>query len=263
MAPDLPLPGRMEASAGPAAHPALLRTTVLGIPLDVDRSWLVTLAGAALFGGWLCAELVPGLSLPAAALLGAGLAGGLWLSLLAHELAHAVMAMRAGSRVLQIRFFAGGALCRREDNLSAPRDQLRVVAAGPAASAALAVLAAGAALVATAAGAPAAAVLALWLLATANGVIAVTNLLPVPPLDGGRLIHALHWRAGHEPAVAAARTARTGREFARVVIWLGVLLAGMSGEVLVGVSVAAFGLYLLRLPALPGQPAPRDGDSPG
>jgi Zn-dependent protease len=239
----------MEArSADSVAPRTLLRSTVMGVSVQVDRSWALTLGVSAAAAAWLAHELVAGISGPGALLLGAVVSLALWASLLAHELAHAAVAMRAGIEIVHIRFFATGALCRRADTIDAPRDQFMVAAAGPLASAALGLAALAAALAAAALGLPVPVRAALWFVAFANGMIAASNLLPILPLDGGTLLHAIFWRASRDRRAAAARARRSGREFARIVVTTGVLMVAASGEALLGLAVAAFGVYLLKLP---------------
>jgi Zn-dependent protease len=180
---------------------------IAGIP--VGASWSALLI-AALIAWSLASSLlpveVPGL-VPAAYWL-AGLAGaGLFLgSLLAHEIGHALVARRAGLRVRGITLWLLGGVAQLEDEPATPGDELRVAIVGPAISLALGL---GFGLVAAAlavAGGPALAVAVTGWLALGNGALALFNLLPAAPLDGGRVLRGLLWRH-HGSRVRASVTA--------------------------------------------------------
>ena len=103
-------------------------------------------------------------------------------SLAAHELAHAFTARRLGCRVLALEVWPFGFIARLDRGGETPNEDLAIAAAGPVTSLLIAVCAAG---FAEAAGtAPRE---ALRLLASFNLTLGAVNLLPVLPLDGGRL----------------------------------------------------------------------------
>jgi Zn-dependent protease len=188
---------------------------IAGIP--VGASWSALLIAAliawSLAGSLLPAE-VPGLA-PAAYWL-AGLVGaGLFLgSLLAHEIGHALVARRAGLAVRGITLWLLGGVALLEDEPASPADELRVAVVGPAVSLALGV---GFGLVAAAlsvAGGPAVAVTLAGWLALANGVLALFNLLPAAPLDGGRVLRGLLWRRHGNRARASVTASTAG-------VWVG------------------------------------------
>ena len=226
---------------------SLFRCQIGRVPILVSRSWLVAFALSTIACTAAVYSLMP--ELPLGAILGLGLLLGVALSLalVLHELAHALVAINGGVEVDHIQLFAGGALCRRRQPIDAPRRQFVVAAAGPLASTAIAVAAVG---IAVGAGALGGAPLAttLWLFALVNLLIAVANLLPVFPFNGGKLIHALLWRAGQDRDAASVRLERGGREFSRVIAALGLILMAFGGEFLIGLVVLLLGLYLLRLP---------------
>ena len=198
---------------------------IAGIP--VGASWSALLI--ALLIAWsLAAQLLPaqapGLA-PATYWL-AGLAGaGLFLgSLLAHEVGHALVARRAGLRVRSITLWLLGGVAQLEDEPASPGDELRVAIVGPAVSGALAAAFGLAAAALAMAAAPVVAVsVAAWL-AVGNAALAVFNLLPAAPLDGGRVLRGLLWRHHGNRLRAAVTATRAGT-------WVG---AGLVGYGLVG-----------------------------
>jgi Zn-dependent protease len=198
---------------------------IAGIPVGANWSALLIagLIAWSLAGSLLPAQ-VPGLA-PAAYWL-AGLAGaGLFLgSLLAHEVGHALVARRAGLRVRGITLWLLGGVAQLEDEPATPRDELRVALVGPAVSLALAVAFGLAGLAGTLAALPATAVsVAAWL-AVVNAALAVFNLLPAAPLDGGRVLRGLLWRRHGSRARASVTATKAG-------VWVG---AGLVAYGLLG-----------------------------
>jgi Zn-dependent protease len=234
-----------QRTAGPAL---ILKTTILGIEVQLARSWLPGFIGTAVAYAWFAHALIPDVAFPTAAVYGIGVSTALTLSLLLHELAHARAAMESGIGVEHIRIYAGGALVRRRHHIKEPLAQFKVAAAGPLASAALGLTILVGVVVSDYAGGHHGLNVALWFVAFANGLIAVSNLLPVFPLDGGKLVYAVFWRRTRDPRVATERLHRSGREFSRIVMFLGVLTMALTGEILIGLVISAFGWYLLRLP---------------
>jgi Zn-dependent protease len=197
---------------------------IAGIP--VGASWSVLLI-AALFAWSLAGSILPGLVpglAPSTYWLAAVVATGLFLgSLLAHEVGHALVARRAGLRVRGITLWLLGGVAQLEDEPASPGDDLRVAIVGPVISLALAVgfgvAAAGLALL----GAPALAVAVLGWLAVGNVALAVFNLIPAAPLDGGRVLRALLWRRHGNRARAAVTAATAGQVAGGILIAYGLL----------------------------------------
>jgi Zn-dependent protease len=198
---------------------------IAGIP--VGASWsalLIALLIAWSLGGRLLPAQVPGL-VPAAYWLAGAAGAGLFLgSLLAHEVGHALVARRAGLRVRGITLWLLGGVAQLEDEPASPGDELRVAIVGPAVSLALAVGFGLAAAALSLAGVPTlAVVLAAWL-ALGNAALAVFNLLPAAPLDGGRVLRGLLWRRHGNRVRASVTATRAG-------VWVG---AGLIAYGLLG-----------------------------
>lgn len=147
---------------------------------------------------WSLATMLPGTvgGYPAVVywLLGAGGAVMLLASLLAHELAHAVVARRAGVSVESVTLWLFGGVTALGGEAKTPKAAFRIAFAGPATS--LALSATFGALAITLAGVrtPAIVISVAWWLATVNLLLGLFNLLPGAPLDGGRLVRAYLWR---------------------------------------------------------------------
>ncbi|MFD6355039.1 site-2 protease family protein [Nocardia tengchongensis] len=181
---------------------------VAGIRLGAHWSAVVTVG---LFT-WVLAAYLRGTAstgiIWAAAVLGAL---ALIACLLAHELAHSIVATRHGIRVERIVLWLLGGASELADEPRDARTDLRVALAGPATSLLLGAAAFSAAAVSAvfSPGGPVTATL-IWL-ATVNVVLAVFNMLPGAPLDGGRVVRALLWRRSGDRLRAEATAARVGQ----------------------------------------------------
>lgn len=174
----------------------------------------------------------------------AGVVGAvvLLLSLLAHELSHALVARRSGVTVRSITLFVFGGLTQLEGEAHTPGADFRIAAVGPATSLVLAGMFGAAHAVSAAAslhGAPLATVSWLW---QVNLLLAGFNLVPAAPLDGGRILRAALWRRTGSRIRASMVATRVGRAFGLLLVVLGIL-----GAVAVGVTglwAALIGFFL-------------------
>jgi Zn-dependent protease len=195
--------------------------------IQVGASWSALLIAALIawsLAGTLLPAQAPGLA-PAGYWL-AGVAGaGLFLgSLLAHELGHALVARRAGVRVRGITLWLLGGVAQLEDEPATPGTELRVAIVGPAVSLALAAGFGLAALAGGLAGLPALAVVVAAWLAVGNTALALFNLLPAAPLDGGRVLHGLLWRRHGDRLRASVTATRAGQ-----LVGAGLIVYGLAG----------------------------------
>ncbi|MCI2417982.1 site-2 protease family protein [Saccharopolyspora sp. K220] len=179
----------------------------------------------------------------------AGLAAAVLLlgSLLGHELAHAVVARRNGVAVEGITLWLLGGVARLRDEARSPGADLRIAVVGPAASAVLAVLFGALAWIAYLAGLRGLVVAVLVYLAMLNVVLAVFNLLPAAPLDGGRVLRAALWRWRGDRYQAAVWSARAGLGLGYLLVLAGfVQLIRQSTE---GLWWILLGLFIVSVAA--------------
>lgn len=163
-------------------------------------------------------------------------------SLIAHELAHTVVARRNGVQVDSITLWLLGGVSRFQSEPDDPGVELRLSLAGPAMSLALGALWWALAALVSVAGAPTIWVNALLWLAFINLVLAVFNMLPAFPLDGGRVLRAILWRQSDR--LGATRIAvGVGRVFAFMLVGFGVLLV-FSGALVSGVWFMLLGWFV-------------------
>ena len=164
------------------------------------------------------------------------------VSLLVHELAHALTAVRLGVGVRRIDLWLLGGVSQLSGSPATPRIEFLVSVAGPGSSALTGGLAFGLGTALAAWGAPAVIVSPVLWLAVANGVLAVFNLVPAAPLDGGRVLAAaVWWRSGDERRGTKA-AAVAGRAFGVALAALG-LMQVFAGA-LSGLWLVLMGVYL-------------------
>jgi Zn-dependent protease/predicted transcriptional regulator len=164
-------------------------------------------------------------------------------SILAHEVSHAVVARRNGIEVDGIVLWLFGGVARLEGEADSPGVELRIAGVGPLVSVAVGVVALGTAALMAAVDVPGLLVdAALWL-GVINVVLAVFNLLPGAPLDGGRLLRAALWARSGDRYGSWVRAARAGRVLGFVLIGLGILQFAAVGAG--GLWMALIGWFLV------------------
>src|SRR5437763_4341306 len=166
---------------------------IAGIDIHAHLSWFIILVLLtwSLATGWF-AQLFPGWATTTywiAAFISALL---LFACVLAHELAHALIARTCGLTVRNITLFIFGGVAAIEEEMQRPGIEFRVAIAGPIASFLLALVAFLLALPLRGSGAAAEAVLDY--LAVSNLFLGAFNLFPGFPLDGGRILRAMVWK---------------------------------------------------------------------
>ncbi len=162
-----------------------------GIPVTVSPSWVLSAALIVGLATPVVAQLVPGTGTVAAVFVSVLLAVLLGVSVLAHELGHCLAARSVGIPVAGVRLYLVGGVSELARSPSTPKEEALIAAAGPGVSALIAVacgLLAGSTTTRTVGW------LLLLELALSNGVVAVFNILPALPLDGGRVLRAGVWR---------------------------------------------------------------------
>ena len=194
--------------------------SLFGIPFYVNPSWFLILALVTFnFGGSLAGSF-PGLGGIFPFLL--GLIGALLLfaSVLAHELGHSIVAIRQGIEVKSITLFLFGGLASLDKDSKTPGQAFWVAIAGPAVSLMLFALftAIG---VGTNISGPLAAMVGL--LASINLILALFNLIPGLPLDGGNILKALVWKITGNPYKGIVFASRVGQIVGWIAIAFGLL----------------------------------------
>ncbi len=209
------------------------------IPIRMHWSWLLVLL--IIIG--VLSHLYTSVADPSGAWLLA-VATGLLLcvSVVSHELGHALVARRYHFTVRGITLFAIGGIAEIDAEHTTPIQELVVAIAGPVVSLLLALLGA----------------LAWWqspwdglgllalYLALTNGLMAVFNLLPGYPMDGGRVLHATLWFLTDEELPAARIASQVGRLCGWLLVVVAVAYVIVAGDQIGAAWIGLVGYFLTR-----------------
>lgn len=217
---------------------------LFGFKVYLDASWLLL----AVLIVWSLAlgvfpQMAPGYRMSAYIWMGIAAAVGLLVSIVFHETAHSLVARRFEMPIRGITLFIFGGVAEMEDEPTSARGEFLMAAAGPLASALLGVLFMTGSGAVKAMGGPAPAGAVLGYLGTLNWLLALFNLVPAFPLDGGRMLRAALWSWRKDIASATKVAAGSGQLFGLVLIVLGLFLF-LRGAVVDGVWLFLIGLFL-------------------
>jgi Zn-dependent protease len=215
---------------------------VAGIQIRIDYSWFIIffLVVFSLSAGYL-PDRYPGSSPAAYWLAGAAATVLFFLSILLHELAHSLVALRSGIHIPDITLFLFGGVSRLSEDAKDPGTEFKVAAVGPLTSFALGGL--------------------FWLAATRlplepglvegvmrylawiNVALGIFNLIPGYPLDGGRILRAAWWWRTRSLLRATRVASEAGKGFGVFLMLLGagqIFFGGLLG----GVWLIFIGMFL-------------------
>ena len=193
---------------------------LFGIPFYIHPSWFLVLGLVTWsYSSGLAAQF-PQLSAGLALLLGLMTALMLFASVVAHELGHSFVAIRQGIDVKSITLFIFGGLASLEKESKTPGEAFWVAIAGPLVSLLLCGIITAIGVTTTASG-PLAAIIGV--LASVNLALALFNLIPGLPLDGGNILKAIVWKITGNPYKGVTFASRVGQIFGWVAILSGVL----------------------------------------
>jgi Zn-dependent protease/CBS domain-containing protein len=173
-------------------------------------------------------------------------ATALFLSIILHELAHAVVARRHGIQVRSITLFVFGGVADLHEEPDSPRAEMRMAIAGPLASLALSAALILIAMAARASGLSGPAWNVVIWLGAMNGALFVFNLLPAFPLDGGRLLRAWLWTRSGDIRGATRTSAAAGNVLGMVLMALGVVTLIM-GHLITGFWWILIGFFIRNI----------------
>ena len=219
-------------------------TTIRGIQVGVHYSWfiiffLITFSLTTRFASehphWTSVEHY-----------GVGIATSLlfFASILIHELAHSFVALAKGIPVRAITLFVFGGVAQIGREPDRPATEFQIAIAGPIASF---LLSAAFGLMAVLAGGASEYLVALagWL-AQINLMLAVFNLVPGFPLDGGRIFRAALWHYTGSFSKATRIAAGSGQAVGYVLILGGIWTGLITGNWFSGLWLAFIGWFLLN-----------------
>jgi Zn-dependent protease/CBS domain-containing protein len=224
---------------GPATRGLLHVGSFRGVPLYFAPSWVLIAALITITYNGVVFDLVDGISHAMSYLVAFGFAVVLALCVLAHELGHTAVSIALGQPVRRVVIFLLGGVSEIAGEIRRARDEFLIAIAGPLVSL---IIAGGTGLAYHLVPQGTVAYVLLALTAWSNLLVAVFNLLPGLPLDGGRAVRAGVWRISHSRLTGTRIAAWGGRVVAVLVAVAAVLLNRDGQNWSIGTSL--FGLAL-------------------
>jgi Zn-dependent protease len=225
---------------------------VFGIRIGVDYSWFIVLFLIIWNLSGYYDDVTPGSDAFVLAVVSALL---FFLSILLHELGHAVVALRNGIPIEGIDLWMFGGVAKLGRDTDSPGVEFRVAIAGPVVTLLIAVACLGLG-AAVSSGSDAlnsaqfsndvtdATTAVLGYLASINILLLAFNLIPAFPLDGGRVARAIAWKVTGDRNRATRFAARLGRGGGYLMIGAGVALYAFTGDLVGGIWLAFIGWFL-------------------
>lgn len=231
-------------------NPSLSLGRIAGVRISINWSWLIVFALIAwTLAGTVFPSQSPHLSQATYLAMAVVAAFAFFGSLLLHELGHAVEAKRQGMEIEGITLWLFGGIAQFKGMFPSAAAELKVALAGPLVSA---LLGGGFVGIAVVGGLGAAVDGVVAWLGYINLILLAFNMLPALPLDGGRVLRALLWRARKDFGWATRVAADVGRGFGYLLITLGVVFFIGQGA-WSGAWLAFVGWFLLQAAAAEGR----------
>jgi Zn-dependent protease len=179
-----------------------------------------------------------------------------FLSILLHELGHALVAIRNGISIQGIDLWLFGGIAKMSQDTSSPGVEFRVAIAGPVVTLLIAILCAGLGILAAggvdeywnavafdAEGTAGGFVAMMSYLTSINIVLLVFNMIPAFPLDGGRVARAIAWKVTGDRSRATTFAATIGQGFSYLLIGVGIFWA-FQIDFIGGIWFVFIGMFL-------------------
>jgi Zn-dependent protease len=216
---------------------------IAGIDINIHISWLIILVFLtfSLATGWF-PIMYPGSSAVTYYLLGLIASILLFVSVLLHELAHSFVARSRGLHVRNIVLFIFGGVSNIEQEPQTPGVEFSMAFVGPLVSLLIGAVCYGLLLLVR--GTHSLIVPILTYLALMNVILGIFNLLPGFPLDGGRVLRSIIWKATGNFQIATNITTFVGQVFAYLIILWGIFLF-FAGNAFNGLIIIFTGWFLL------------------
>lgn len=218
--------------------------TLFGFEVKLDLSWLLLalLISWSLGAGWFPARY-PELSSYAYAWMGISVAIGVFFSIVFHEFSHSMVARHYGMPIRGITLFIFGGVAEMESEPPNPKTEFLMAIAGPISSFVLAAILWVAASLTEGSGLPQPITGVLSTLAVVNLTVAIFNLAPAFPLDGGRMLRAALWHWRRDLHEATFVSSRIGKGFGTALMILGVI-AFVGGNLIGGMWWFLIGIFV-------------------
>lgn len=218
--------------------------SLFGFEVKLDLSWLMLalLISWSLGAGMFPVEY-PDLPRRTYAWMGIAGAIGVFFSIVFHELSHSLVARHFGMQIRGITLFIFGGVAEMEEEPPGPKSEFLMAIAGPIASFLLAVVFGRAEAIGMSSGWPVPVIGVCSALAYINFVVAIFNLIPAFPLDGGRVLRAALWFWRKDVREATRISSQAGRGFGFMLIVLGVIVF-LQGNLIGGMWWFVIGIFL-------------------
>ncbi len=220
---------------------------ILGIPIRIHWTlWFVFILIAwslATPGGYIYTNY-PGLGTTTYWIIGIVSAFLLFVSVLLHELSHSYIAKKNGLPIARITLFFFGGVSELSEE---PRDaglEVRMAAAGPLTSFAIAGVAGVLWLLTQVISAPRPIIATLWYTALINAVLGAFNLIPAFPLDGGRVLRGSLWKGSKNLLNATRNATRVSEGISFLMIGAGLLLIVLTADIVNGLWILFLGWFI-------------------
>jgi Zn-dependent protease/CBS domain-containing protein len=216
---------------------------IRGIPIGVHYTWAIALVMFtwSLAAGYFPASY-PGWERPTYWIVGAIAALLLFISVLLHELCHSIVAQARGLVVKSITLFIFGGVSNIAQESEDPQDEFLIAVVGPLSSLVLAGLFWLGMLAVPNDASPLGAL--LYCLTTVNLMVAIFNIIPGFPLDGGRVLRAILWGATKSMERGTVIATTVGQVVAFLFIGYGIWLIFSEGNFISGVWIGFIGWFL-------------------
>ena len=195
---------------------------LLGFTVSIDASWgiILFLVVWSLAGG-LFPNYFPDLNIRTYWMMGLFGAIGLFVSIIIHEFSHSLIARKYGLQIKGITLFIFGGVAEMKDEPDSPKTEFLMAIAGPIASFILSLLFAALYQVTTIIEAPVPLIGILGYLSAINMLLAIFNLVPAFPTDGGRILRSALWWIKGDIRWATRMASRISLIFAIAIIFVG------------------------------------------
>lgn len=218
--------------------------SIAGFEVRLHVSWLVivTLIIWSLATGFFPSRY-PGLTAMTYWWMGLAGAVGLFVSIILHELSHSVVGRKYQIPMKGITLFVFGGVAEMSDEPPSAKAEFRMAVVGPLTSMLLSFAFYALFLSSQIASAPVMVTGAFFYLALINGLLALFNLIPAFPLDGGRILRSIIWHFRHDLLSATRTAAAVGSGFSFLLMIFG-FADIFRGDVLGGVWWILIGMFL-------------------
>lgn len=218
--------------------------TLYGFEVNLDLSWLLLafLISWSL-GAGLYPQEYPGLTPMTYAWMGIAVAVGVFFSIVFHEFSHSVVARHFGMKMRGITLFVFGGVAEMEKEPPSPKSEFLMAIAGPISSFVLAYLFWLIEGAARTNGWPVTVIGVADTMALINFTVAIFNLVPAFPLDGGRVLRAALWQRKGDLKAATYTSSRIGRAFGLALMLVG-LFSFIQGNLIGGMWLFLIGIFV-------------------